>query len=133
MGTGSASSSSSTGNKTVMVVINYILIVAVLVMAILGFLTTAGIDAGSIIAKGAFLSLAFLAIFWLITGGKAKTKGKLTITPKKVKGEFMAFLVGELSWQYLVVVLICAGLGYGIQAILWLISRDLVQVPVFTL
>ncbi len=129
----STQSAGSSGNKTLMTIINYILIVAVLVMSVLGFLTTAGVDAGTIILKGLFLSLAFLSIFWLITGGKAKTKGKLTITPKKVKGEFMAFLVGELSWQYLVVVLICAGLGYGIQAILWLISEDLVRVAAFTL
>ena len=124
---------SSSGNKTLYVVLNYIFIVLTLVMAVLGFLTTAGVDAGSIIAKGLFLSLVFMSIFWLITGGKAKVKGKLNITPKKVKGELFGFLVGELNWYYLLVVGICLGLGFGIQAILWFISEDLVRVAAFTL
>jgi uncharacterized membrane protein YtjA (UPF0391 family) len=126
-------SASSSKEKTLYVVLNYIFIVLTLVLAVLGFLTTAGVDTATIILKGLFLSMVFLSIFWLITGGKAKVKGKLNITPKKVKGEIFGFLVGELSWQYLVVVLICAGLGFGIQAILWFISEDLVRNAVFTL
>jgi hypothetical protein len=59
-----------------------------------------------------------LSLFWLITGGKASSKGKLSWVPGKVKGEFLAYVTGIMNLQGLILVLVCCALGYGTMALI---------------